>query len=418
MPPHCLTVLAVIKPGELDALRAVIRPIGDDINGTHMPPGGRPHIAFTKSRAIHFARFAILTDPDRGPGSARMLYASVYDGSFESHAAELAAITSDLDAIWGRVEGYTGRDGFAGFLQAHAHEPAAYYIAFRGETASSIRRAIAAREANDAARDARARIPGRRRPGWLSRLRARVEQFIQAAPIVVDVVAAVARYGFADVYRGTLRILACLDRYPLYRFVNRLTHNSIPPRRTPFSSVVMDKCAAPAPLVAGDEIPSDLHFGFREDVVSQNQLTLVTVIGDGHLNRVRAVMAAIDSYAKRLATPGSLIGISTIHFVRWLIIDNGRRLMMVSDYDGSWESYIDEFAEMIVSGLDAIWETAMAFPPDGARDLPAFKWFLRSHQVPAEVFFSAYPRETVPTLINAFPERDMRVAFSDAPEPS
>src|SRR5262245_1359104 len=109
MSPSCLTVLAPVKPGEVDALRAVLRPIGDDINGPHLPPAGRPHIAFTSSRAIHFARFAVLTDPDRGPGRARLLYASVYDGAFEAHAAELAALTSDLDAIWGRLEGYTGR---------------------------------------------------------------------------------------------------------------------------------------------------------------------------------------------------------------------------------------------------------------------------------------------------------------------
>ncbi len=82
------------------------------------------------------------------------------------------------------------------------------------------------------------------------------------------------------------------------------------------------------------------------------------------------------------------------------MIDDGRRLMMVSDYDGSWENYIDEFAEMILSGLDAIWETSLAYPPDGARDLPAFKSFLRNHQVPAEVFFSAYPRETVLNIVN------------------
>jgi hypothetical protein len=145
---------------------------------------------------------------------------------------------------------------------------------------------------------------------------------------------------------------------------------------------------------------------FREDVISQNQLTLVTIISGGRANRVRAVMSAIDSYAKRLAPPGSLIGISTIHFVRWLVIDNGRRLMMVSDYDGSWENYIDEFAEMILSGLDAIWQTAIGYPPDGARDLPAFKSFLRSHQVPAEVFFSAYPRETVLNIVNDSRLRD------------
>jgi len=204
----------------------------------------------------------------------------------------------------------------------------------------------------------------------------------------------------SDVYRSTLRILACLDRYPLFRLVNRLTRNALPPRRSAFSSVGIDTSGAPTPLVPGDEVPSDLHAWFREDVVTQNQLTLVTVLDDGGVNRVRAVMSAIDSYATRLATPGSLIGISTIHFVRWLVIDNGRRLMMVSDYDGSWESYIDEFAEMILSGLDAIWETARGYPPDGAADLPAFKRFLRTHQVPAEVFFSAYPRETILNIAN------------------
>jgi hypothetical protein len=84
---------------------------------------------------------------------------------------------------------------------------------------------------------------------------------------------------------------------------------------------------------------------------------------------------------------------------------------MLSDYDGSWESYIDEFAEMILSGLDAIWNTSLGFPPDGARDLPAFKRFLRSHQVPAEIFFSAYPDATVLNIVN---DRALADAFADA----
>ena len=164
----------------------------------------------------------------------------------------------------------------------------------------------------------------------------------------------------------------------------------------------------------GDEIPSDLNRvppAFREDVVAQNQLTLITVVRAGQADRVRAVMSAIDSYSKRLAPPGSLIGISTIHFVRWLLIDNGRRLMLLSDYDGSWENYIDEFAELILSGLDAIWETSYGYPPDGASDLMAFKRFLRSHQVPSDVFYSAYPEETV---LNIVKDRAFARACSDA----
>jgi len=403
VPAECLTVLAPIRPGEVDALRGVLRPIGDDINGTRMPAGGRPHIAFAKSRTIHFARFAILADPDRGPNRARLLYASVFDGSLDAHVAELADLSTGFEAIWGKLEGFGGRDSFAAFLKAHAHQPAAYYIAFRDHTVVSIREAIAARD--------QAAAPASFSPGLLEGVRAAVARAVRAAPVVVDAVSALARFGFADVTRGTLRIVASLGRYPLFRLTNRLTGNALPPRRSPFSSVPIDTCAAPVPLADGDEIPSisfELPAGFREDAVSQNQLTLVTVIGDGRANRVRAVMAAIDSFAKRLAPPGSLIGISTIHFVRWLVIDDGRRLMMVSDYDGSWESYIDEFAEMILSGLDAIWETARAYPPDGARDLPAFKWFLRSHQVPAEVFFSAYPSETVLNIVNSIRVRAAR----------
>lgn len=398
MPPACLTVLAPIKPDAVPALRQVLREIGDDVTAKRLPPGGRPHVDFSRSRTIHFARFAILADPDRGPDRARLLYAAVYDGSLEAHAGELLMLSTDFDAIWSTLEGYTGRDGFVEFLHGHSHEPAAYYVAFPRETLLSIRSALGA--VDDGVAGGTADLVARQAPApsAIVRLAAGIRWTLRAAPIVVDLPRAMVRYGFLDVYRGALRILACLDRYPLFRGINWLTRNRLPPRRSAFSSVGFETSAAPSPLAPGDEIPSDADPRFREDVVSQNQLTVVTVIADGGANRVRAVMSAIDSYAKRLAPPGSLIGISTIHFVRWLVIDNGRRLMMISDYDGSWESYIDEFAEMILSGLDAIWETAAGYPPDGARDLPAFKWFLRSHQVPAEIFFSAYPRDTVLTI--------------------
>jgi len=212
-------------------------------------------------------------------------------------------------------------------------------------------------------------------------------------PIVFDVWRAIVRCGFVNVFRGTQRIIASLDRYAVFRWSNWITHNHLSPMVSAYSSVDLDNCAhRPA---AGGVPPT-----FREDVVTQNQLTVITVVREGHVDRVRAVLSAIDSYAKRLSPDGSLIGISTIHFVRWLVIDEGRRLMLVSDYDGSWESYIDEFAEMILSGLEAIWETAEGFPPGGARDLPAFKQFLRGGQVPSEVFFSAYPDETVLNIIN------------------
>ena len=390
-----MTVLAALHPGAERPLRILLRAMGDDIKGLRRSPSSlHPYVDFARSRAIHFARFSIVDDPDRGPGRMRLLYASVYDGDLDSHLTELVTITSDLQAIWGGCEGYTGVEGFPEFVSQCMQRPEAYYIAFRDETVGSIHRAIAARRDAQTARD-RIALPLSAGHRSLAQV---LQQIARALPLAADVVRAVVGFGFTTVFLATQKLTVTLDRYPVFRLLNALTGNRLPPLRTPFSSVTTDNCAAPAPLATGDEIPSvvaTVQPGFREDVVSQNQLTLVTVVDPAKVERVRAVMAAINSFATRLSPAGSLIGISTIHFVRWLLIDNGRRLMMVSDYDGSWESYIDEFAEMILSGLDAIWDTSIGYPPDGARDLPAFKRFLRSHQVPSEVFFSAYPDETV-----------------------
>jgi hypothetical protein len=398
MPPQGLTVLAALRPGGDEPLRAVLRAIGDDIRGTRARDGAGPRIEFCRSRRIHFARFAILDDPDRGAGRKRLLFSSNYDGHLDDHLAELVAITTDMSAIWGACEAYSGVERFADFVRAHALAPNAFYIAFRDETVESIHRHIARGRALRERLDAAPPAPVMRT------IAERLAQLIRAAPVVVDGVKAIGRWGFRNVFEGTSTVTASLGRYPVFRLFNWMTGNRLPPRKSAYSSVALDHCAAWAPLAPGDEIPSSTGGGglpsFREDAITQNQLTLVTVVEPQQARRVGAVMAAIDSFATRLAPPGSLIGISTIHFVRWLLIDEGRRLVMLSDYDGSWESYIDEFAEMILSGLDAIWNTAIGFPPDGARDLPAFKRFLRSHQVPAEIFFSAYPDETVLNIVN------------------
>jgi hypothetical protein len=423
MSPRTLTVLVPIRRGEEESLRDLLRPIGDDIKGKRLvDPAGQPRIEFQRSRRIHFARFAIFADPDRGPDRKRLLYSANYDGDLEDHLAELMAITSDPAAIWGRCEGYAGPHEFAPFIRAHTREPDAFYIAFREQTADSIRDASARRRhlqtlVDPASAGARAAVKPHLPsplPGPMAGsggafdttvrfLAKRFRRLVRALPLVGDLFRAAMQCGVVNVVRAALQIVASLNRYPLFRVLNRLTGNRMPPQQSPYSSVPLDNCVVPAALAPSDGLISKLDQPpptFREDVVTQNQLTLVTVVKPGHVLRVRAVMAAIDAYAKRLAPPGSLIGISTIHFVKWLLIDDGRRLLMISDYDGSWESYIDEFAEMILSGLDAIWDSSDGYPPDGARDLPAFKWFLRSHQVASEVFFSAYPDQTVLNIVN------------------
>ena len=232
--PQGLTVLAAIRPGEEERLRDVLRPIGDDIRGrTLQDAAERPHIDFCRSRTIHFARFAILDDPDRGPGRKRLLYSSNYDGDLDGHLAELMAITSDMDAIWGRCEAYAGaahvrRRSFGRTL----HEPEAFYIAFRDETVERIQQSIALRRQVQPLLDAASAgslatiLAGLStgEPAWVVAIRrafstagrsiaAAVERLIRALPIVADLPRAIVRCGFTNVFRGTQRITASLDRY-------------------------------------------------------------------------------------------------------------------------------------------------------------------------------------------------------------
>src|ERR1019366_3019016 len=108
-----------------------------------------------------------------------------------------------------------------------------------------------------------------------------LEAVIRAVPIVWDLAQGVRRCGITNVYLGTRRITASLDRYLVFRLFNRLTWNRIPPLKSPFSSVALDTCAPFVPLAPGDEIPAAstaVSPAFREDAVVQNQLTVVTVV--------------------------------------------------------------------------------------------------------------------------------------------
>ena len=103
-------------------------------------------------------------------------------------------------------------------------------------------------------------------PGWVAPLRlalvkagrnlgAGFERIVRALPIVADALRAIARCGFRNVFLGAQRITASLDRYPLVRWFNWITRNRLPPARSMYSSVGLDNCADPVPIVPGDRDP-------------------------------------------------------------------------------------------------------------------------------------------------------------------
>lgn len=396
MPRAGLLVIAPLRPGTEGPLLSTLNRLGNDVHRlSRSALGAEAGVDLPRTRTLHFGRLTLLDDPDRGAGRRRLLLATDYDGSWDDHVAELLECTQNPESIWGACDGYDGPATFPDFIRRHTVVPGAYYIAFRGRTLTEIRDAVRLRDDFQAALadpDRETRLRGLRtvlRVGGIVRAVWRTVRWpfataCRALATAVELLVLVGRHGVPPVRQAALRINATLDRIWWIRPFNRVFGNRHPAPPHPYTQ------AAPAtPLPANpDGYPP-------EDAVLQNQLTLVTEVRPEAVPTLRAVLALIDLYGRRLSTPGSLVGIRTIHTVRWTLIDGERRLLMVSNYDGTWENYIDEFAEMILSGLDALWTSAPDYPQAGAQDVAALKQFLREHQAPASVFYSAYPSTSV-----------------------
>ncbi len=101
---------------------------------------------------------------------------------------------------------------------------------------------------------------------------------------------------------------------------------------------------------------------------------------------------------------GRLARVSTIHFARWVIIDGNRRVFFASNYDGSLESYMDDFINKVAFGLNLVFSNGMAYPPTdylvhrGALREHEFKHYLHRRQVPTDVWYKAYPGLTTADL--------------------
>ncbi|WP_448579874.1 hypothetical protein [Thermaurantiacus sp.] len=106
------------------------------------------------------------------------------------------------------------------------------------------------------------------------------------------------------------------------------------------------------------------------------------------------------------ALPGrlaGLLGLSIIHFARWVIIRRDQwpappgepeRLMndymlFCSNFNGTWDQYIDAFADGIPSGLDTFWYSSTKYP----KSIPVtpFKNYIRANQIDTDYYYNATP---------------------------
>ena len=81
------------------------------------------------------------------------------------------------------------------------------------------------------------------------------------------------------------------------------------------------------------------------------------------------------------------------------MIDNGNNILFESNFDGSWENYIDDFVDHASVGMNVIWGNCIGFPKGGSKDIESFKSYIRNNQTSAQLFYSAYKDLTVRNIL-------------------
>ena len=98
--------------------------------------------------------------------------------------------------------------------------------------------------------------------------------------------------------------------------------------------------------------------------------------------------------------PGFVNGMGTIHYARWYKLPGTRRAIFYSNFDGSWESYLEDFITRVHEGQSATWSNWEGFPEtryliaQGAQNSDAFKNYARLVQRVAPFWYARFPELT------------------------
>jgi hypothetical protein len=389
--PHqvAVTVQATVAAGREDDLARLLEQMRDE------GAAGNSVLPFADLAGVHFARLFVLaagTDLDGAPLPASLFYMADVDGSAERHLRELAGTFGPgADAVFGHCAGYP-TDPSPGtrmaWLLPRTVAPAAVYVHRIGRTVEQVRAEHRLRDAAETFLDLPGSVPDRLSA---SEAHDRVRSFVWERHDLAWARREPRGVGLAYRVRDTVHLvalpLAAVALLPV--LLPAVVVLLLVIRRHELSDVSE---SGPAPLT------HTLELERTEDHVAQNPFTAVGLVKPGKARRLamRGVLLGLDWANRHVYHRDNLAGVRTIHFARWVPIDDGKRLIFASSYDGTLESYMDDFIDRLSWGLNAVFSNGMGYPAtrwlvlDGAKDETAFKDYLRNHQIVTPVWYSAY----------------------------
>ena len=385
---QAVAVRATVQPGRVQELRDVLAAMDTAAPGT-------PTIPFAEFDEVHFARLLVLddeVDPEGRPIPASLMYMSEIDAPLGAHLDHLADRGgAALDRGFGLCEGYPARPDAAArrhYIEARLLPAQATYVNTVGRTAGQIRQEERLRDAIEVFLDGAQDLPSDP-----VAVRAQIQAFVRSRPELAWALRSARPPALAWRVKEALHLLAVvivltvltpiiLLVLPAYALLLRL-----------------HEIREPAPHLRPD--PEHVRrLAAREDRAAHSPFSAVGYVKPGPFRRltVRLVLWLLHTGSRHVFTRANLSGIKTIHFARWLVLDDWRRVIFTSNYDGSLESYMNDFIDKVWYGLNASFSNGVGYPKTrfllfaGSRQEQQFKDYLRRHQIDTQVWYSAYDR--------------------------
>lgn len=373
---NALTVLVPIQASSQDSLQQILADTAA-INPF-----------FSQSASTHFARFVVLKDESQGIDEPHLLFSATYDGHFEDYIRELFRLTDPdcletniLNRIFQSCRAYptdASRDveTFSTFIRQHSIKHNTFFMAYWNRSVAEIYESKAFCD--------------------------ELQQAIEAPALRQEIDEVWAHHCLKHhikPQKPTLLIPTAFTKFfeqflEKYWVKIRFDQND-PSDRLQQTAAQVERLRASRAI---------------EDQMAQNQFLTLHAIHPGFLG-INALILKFLLYlaaGRARKAKGNLSGISTIHSLRWVIIPKGilsrahvPYLLFESNYNGSWDSYVDDFVQYAYHRMNLIWGKCTNYRSRGAQDTEWFKQHIRNYLFPAQAYYSAYPDLSVHNIITS-----------------
>lgn len=391
-------ITATIDDHRLDELKQLLSSMN------HLPGLANPHnhlIPWWQLQQVHVARFTILEARTNSDISAygvtpsqwqpALCFLGDIDGDADIFLAELVIrAESGLRQLFSCCRDFEPDANLLQWLHHHKHTPAAAYVNWRGRTVRQIRE----EQSLVSALQLKARaLSAEQTPIHPTELYYLLKSFVagevaarrlelsdpEPAPFCWHLgnIAHLLGIPLLLLLLAPVFVLAS----PLYFYCLRQREERDPENTLPPDS---DHLAA---LTVQEDIDVTNHFNVFGQV-KPGPLRLMTI---------KFGLLLLDYTSRHIYNRGYLTRVQTIHFARWVLMDNDRRVFFASNYDGSADSYMDDFINKVAWGLNLVFSNGVGYPrtrwllKGGAQFEEKYKHTLRRNQLPSQSWYKAYP---------------------------